>query len=60
MAFFKETFGTDKGGNIYHVPKTPKSQALHKMGKKEIPKHYRGNTNSEGGIAFGKAPKGER
>lgn len=32
-----------------------KSKALKK--KKEIPKHYRGNTNSEGGIPFGKKPR---
>lgn len=25
--------------------------------KKKIPKEYRGNTNSEGGISFGKKPK---
>lgn len=27
---------------------------------KKVPKHYRGNTMSEGGIPFGKAPKGEK
>ncbi len=27
---------------------------------KKVPKHYRGNTNSEGGIPFGRAPKGEK
>ena len=28
--------------------------------KMRVPKKYRGNTNSEGGIPFGKAPKGEK
>lgn len=34
-------------------------KALSKAGekKKVIPKHYRGNTMSEGGISFGKKPK---
>lgn len=30
-----------------------KSEALK---KKKVPKEYRGNTNSEGGISFGKKP----
>jgi len=36
-----------------NIARAAKSEAL----KKKIPKEYRGNTNSEGGIPFGRKPK---
>ncbi len=37
-----------------------KKKEIAKKMKKMIPKEYRGNTRSEGGIPFGKPPKGEK
>lgn len=51
------------GGDPKYVNVKAKSQARREsshekaLNKKIIPKHYRGNTNSEGGIPFGKKPK---
>lgn len=50
--------GEKNVGEAHHIHKEAmkaKSEALKK--KKEIPKHYQGNTNSEGGIPFGRKPR---
>lgn len=49
---------TKEGKKIYGQA-VGKAKSSHEkaLNKKAIPKHYRGNTNSEGGIPFGRKPK---
>jgi len=39
---------------------TPKSAQKKGEMAKKMPNHYKGNSHSEGGIAFGRPPKGEK
>lgn len=59
MATFKG-YGKSTGYKATKADLGPMKSSKSKALKKKIPAHYRGNTNSEGGIPFGRAPKGEK